>query len=290
MLLSKAITEVLKSAGLDVSKHSAIIDASQFEIPDDAANALLSDFNSNVLTVESAKANGQLAAHFRALSLNPIDTELEKLLLDAPELAESIKDEKNTYQKINKAISAAKKKLSESVASGQSKADQKELKDELNRLNAELAASKSEIEVKIKEAKLEAEKPWKEKIAKRAFNSLFEGKAYPESFNRTASIFAHQQALTEKLNALGADLVFDYETEKYVAVQKSNPELPFYLNNQLLNIDSMIDEIGANNNLYKVSEPTPSANTPRSPQFTPTAAKSKNSYMARKAAEYLETK
>ena len=286
MLLSKAITEILKSSGLDPAKHSAIIDAAQFDIPDDSANALLQDFNSNVLTLESAKANGQLAAHFRALSLNPIDTELEKLLLDTPEIAESIKDEKNTYQKITKAIQTAKKKLAESVQTG-NKADQKELKDEIQRLNHEFAQAKSDYENKLKEATIAAETPWKEKIAKRAFNSLFEGKQYPESFNRTASILAHQQLLNEKLNNFGAELVFDYDAEKYVAVQKGNPELPYYHNNQLLNIDSLIDEIGANNNLYKVSEPTPATKTP-TPSFVPNTAKSKNSYMARRAAELLQ--
>lgn len=286
MLLSKAITEILKSAGLDTAKHSAIIDAAQFDIPDETATALLNDFNSNVLTLESAKANGQLAAHFRALSLNPIDTELEKLLIDTPELAESIKDEKNTYQKITKAIQTAKKKLAESVQSG-NKGEQKELKEEISRLNQEFASAKAEFETKLKEAQFAAETPWKEKIAKRAFNSLFEGKPYPESFNRTASIFAHQQSLNEKLDSMGASLVFDYESEKYVAVQKANPELPFYLNNQLLNIDSLIDEIGANNNLYKVSDSPQSITTPK-PTFTPHPAKSKNSYMARKAAELLQ--
>ena len=264
MLLSKLFEGVLKNANIDTQKFGELLNAMQFEITDGVGNEFLNEFNKNYFTLEAAQSHPKVAAHYRAITLSPIDEQLESLLPE--DLKEGIKSEKSTYDKLRKSLTQLKTKLEAVKETPETKEGVAKLQDEIKNLNKQISDLTEQKEAELLKAKEEAVNPYKQKIRDKAFDSLFFGKQYPSDFPVDVFLATHKSKLTEKLKELNADLRFNEENESFNLFHKGE-ELPLILNNKPIILADLIDEVGSTNKLYKQSEaaPQPGITKPTNP-------------------------
>lgn len=266
MKIGEAFTVFAKAAGLDLTdaKYADIL-------------ATQGDMKEDILTLDLARNNPDLKAHFHAQAFNGIDATIDELAkangLSDDQIAE-LKAEKATGKRLN----LFNKLVNETYAAkikdaGKDKSSTAQA--EIDRLTAEAKAIKESYEAKLAE---------KEKSLN---DTLF-------NFEYDGVLGKHQLAVELSKDILrpqtlawiadkGAKVVRG-EDGKLKLVNANDPTLDFTLNNEKPSVDGLVSALLAEKKLLKVTEPagnggadnkgTPAKVTPGSDANTSIADKS----------------
>ena len=254
------IATLLEKAGLD-PKDVQFKDVVGIgvELPDEVTNKLDETF----LTIDTAKNNAVLKAHFRATALNPFDQFVDKKLgelgFDDATIAE-IKSKSSTYDKIPALLEKA---IAATTAKERAAAPDKEaFKKEIDKLNAQILAEKSTWEQKVKDAQTAAAS----EIENVLLESSLVGKPWvykeiPEHVNISTAL----ATIKAELEAKGAIAVRDGKSFKLM--QKANPELAYMEGNKEVPYTDFTNKTLANAKLLQVTPAGPPA--PPNPPVPP---------------------
>ena len=217
-------------------------------VPDE----IVSHFNSTLLTLDQAKTNYDLKNHFYGAALAPVEKELQNLAtayeLSDEEIAE-INAVKSTFSK----IPALKAKLDNAMQRKAAAAggDKGKHAEEIVRLNAEIAAAKTEMS-----------------NATQRISSEYENKFLDMALNNFMSQYSYTDAIPKDVAAMTARNLFDQTVSakraKYklvnnelTLVNADDESLPFMQENQPVQFKSFVDKIVADNKLLKTAGTPP---------------------------------
>ena len=251
--LSDIVKLIAEKVGLDLTDKSMIdLLSVSATVGDEAFGKIESGLNS-LLTVETAKHNSQLAAHFKANALLPADTEIAKLL-DEFGFDDTLKGEfateKSTYKKIG--LLAKKVQELEAKKAGASGGDKKALQDEILKLNKAIADTKADYENKIKTLQSESEN----NILNYALESHLGGKQYADSIPEAIRVSSALQLINKELAAKGAKAVRAADGSIKL-IQSANPDLDYLENNKPVAFGEFSDKVLSTHAMLKVSGQPP---------------------------------
>lgn len=228
------------------------------EIPDNVATAM----QTNLMTLESAKANGTLKSHFFAQAFNGVDTELERLIGDDifdDNFRTEIKGEKSSTQRMVKAwtkqketlVSKYEKELADLKKAGKGGGDEAEaLKIQINQLNNQIASVRAEYDTKINTLKSEHEG----ELTNLQLEQMLSGfrYAFPAEMPMPARIAAVKAVLLPEINSKGLKIV---RKDGNLALLKSDGTDPYNETNQLITLKDLVSKTMADNKLLEVTPP-----------------------------------
>lgn len=239
------------------------------DFPDNLANPIVTKINAApLLTLEAARNNPDLKNKFKAEALNGMDSALATLMSElqlGEDVVSEINGTGNTYQKVPALVKKIKE-LEVAKAAAASK-DKPELTQQINALNQKLA----EIQTSSATALAQKEQQHLDEMTE----LLLDGKIRSKNLN--TSVFPADTVvalarlkLTEELQNKGVKIKNVNRTLQLK--QAAEEGLDYYENNTPVTIDSMIEQVLANNKLLAVSGPTPPVNTTGLPPiFQPSA-------------------
>lgn len=242
---------VAEKTGLDLTDKSMIdLLSVNATIGDEAFSKMETSIN-GLMTVETAKHNPILSAHFKSQALLPADTEIQNLLetlgLEDSDKAEFL-SEKSTYKKIGKLVEKARA-LEAKKANGKG-GDTTALTAEIAKLNAEILKVKSEYEAKIAAKEAEAQS----QILNYALEAQLQGKAYSEAIPEALRVTGAMSLVNKELAAKGAKVIRNADGVLKM-VQLSNPELDYMENNKPVGFGEFSDRVLSTHAMLKVSDP-----------------------------------
>lgn len=253
--LKDLVTLLAAKTGLDLANEPALTDllSANLSVSDEAFTKLEGGIN-NMITLEAAKNNSQLAAHFKAASLLPADTEINNLIaklgLDDTAKGE-FAAEKSTYKKIGMLVEKAQA-LAE-AKSGAKPGDKDALQKEIDRLNAAINAEKQNAQAAIAAAKNEAEGH----ILNYAIDSVLGSKNYSDAIPASVRLTTAKTLLEQELQKQGLKPVRNADGSIKL-VKADNPELEYYdNNNKKVGFGEFTDSILSTHAMLKVSAPAP---------------------------------
>jgi len=207
--------------------------------------------NESLMTIEVAKENPILKQHFRASSLNPIDTEIEKLLTEyeVPDAeAAAIKAEKNTYEKIPTFIKVVKAQLDSKAtkAVGDKATLIKTIEEKDAIILSDRAKAKLEKEQLIAENK-NKERDWN-------ISGSLAGYNYSKTYgDRADAIALAKIKLERQLASDGAKVILGTDGMPKL-VSASDEALEFTRESQKVSYKDYIDKLVADNKMIEVTE------------------------------------
>lgn len=242
---------IAEKTNLDITDKSFIdlltVNAS---VGDEVYNRLESGLN-NLLTIESAKHNPALAAHFKANALLPADTEINNLL-DELGFDDTIKtefaSEKSTYKKIGNLVRKVKELENKKAES--KGGDKAALTSEINKLNQDIIALKKQSDEQIKQIQSEHENS----LLQYALQSELKGKSYSESIPESVRLVSAQTLLEQELKKNGAKVIRTTDGALKL-VRSENPELDYLENNKPVGFGEFTDKVLSTHAMLKVSDP-----------------------------------
>lgn len=266
MKLSDFIAAMALKFNIDTSNPAfADILSSAVDVPDSVATMFVS--NNSLMTAEAAKNNSALKMHFRAAALGPLDRSVEDVMaeLELPEeIRAEIKGNNNTYEKIPALMRKIKEyEAQKSTASGKDKTD---LTTKINELNQKVAEAVNTSN----SALAERDKVHAEEIKDLILNSKIASRKLDTSrFDMDLMLSLARQKVDSELVKKGAKIVNQNRT--LVLKQVQDDGLDYYENSQPMDIDTLIDQVLANNKLLAVTgqPPAPGANPLGFPPLPP---------------------
>lgn len=256
MKLSELLNNVMIAAGIpgddeNLKKLLGNPALNQDDIPANWEQA-----SSNIMTVDTAKYHPAVKSHFYGAALNPVETELQKLM-EAYEFGDEDKAEftgiKSTYQKIpllKEKIDALMTKKA-TANSG----DSKKYADQISQLNAEIVKIKQEAQRQVQEVESKRINELKELH----IDSMLNGYNYIKTLSKDVAKVSAKTLMNQYLDSKGAKVKI--ENGKLALVNAQDEALPYVENNQPVEFKSLLDRIVADNRMLDLGG-VPSATTP----------------------------
>lgn len=256
MKLSELLNNVMIAAGIpgddeNLKKLLGNPALNQDDIPANWEQA-----SSNIMTVDTAKYHPAVKSHFYGAALNPVETELQKLM-EAYEFGDEDKAEftgiKSTYQKIpllKEKIDALMTKKA-TANSG----DSKKYADQISQLNAEIVKIKQEAQRQVQEVESKRINELKELH----IDSMLNGYNYIKTLSKDVAKVSAKTLMNQYLDSKGAKVKI--ENGKLALVNAQDEALPYVENNQPVEFKALLDRIVADNRMLDLGG-VPSATTP----------------------------
>lgn len=256
MKLSELLNNVMIAAGIpgddeNLKKLLGNPALNQDDIPANWEQA-----SSNIMTVDTAKYHPAVKSHFYGAALNPVETELQKLM-EAYEFGDEDKAEftgiKSTYQKIpllKEKIDALMTKKA-TANSG----DSKKYADQISQLNAEIVKIKQEAQRQVQEVENQRINELKDLH----IDSMLNGYNYIKTLSKDVAKVSAKTLMNQYLDSKGAKVKI--ENGKLALVNAQDEALPYVENNQPVEFKSLLDRIVADNRMLDLGG-VPSATTP----------------------------
>lgn len=268
--LHKFLTDQFKRSGItgnaDLEKiltdNKDAFDA--IEIPPLAVNL----FSENLMSIEQAKNNETLKAHYHGqlgggIDSNVMDFFKANEILEPGDL-EELKSIKSTGQKVSKALEKMFGKLADAKKQA-SKSGTVEANQKVQELELQIANLKGEYEGKISEV----ESRYKSKLENEWIksNTAFDwSDAYPVE----TRVPVYQTLLQKELDSLGAKLVYNHETGKPEIVSATDPTLKVFPGGkELLFSDIHVATLQKNKLMKEAGAGGGNPNPSNTPSFTP---------------------
>jgi len=246
MKLSELINNTLIAAGVAVDDPNlkallANPELSKDDIPSEWATAA-----NNIMTIETAKYNPAIKSHFYGAALSPVEKELANLM-DAYGFTDEDKTEianvKSTFAKIP--VLKAKLDAVIEARQGAGGADIKKYTDQIQQLNKEILAAKSEAQKQIESAQATMTQEKLNLYLDNILNSYTYTDAIPKDVAKVSARTLAEQTLATKK----AKIVIENGGLKLV--NSEDEQLPYMENNQPVEFRSFLDKIIGDNRLLK---------------------------------------
>ena len=232
-------------------------------IPDEIGGKFTETLTGGLLTKDAAKNDPDIKAHFTALALNGVDTEIEKVIADM-ELDEEtktlLKNTDSTYKKVSLIPARLKSKyealIEEAKKGGQSNGDVDKLNGEIAALNTELSGLKdSSIGKDVYDSAIADHAA---QILDMNIKTLLAGRKLTSVLPRNVAISAAKNVFDEAIKIKGIKL----DASDGLKLKTADGSQDYYEKNQPVNIDDFIDGLLADNKLLDVSPPGGGGNPP----------------------------
>jgi hypothetical protein len=249
--LGNLLKKLILRAGLDAgdAKLAELLSINA-TVGDDTFNRL-SDFLEGALSLDSAKNDSRLDAHFRQRALSPLDAEIKKITEEFgfdDELKSQFDSEKSTYKKTR--LLAEKIKELEEKRSLSKNGDKATLEAEIIRLHAEMVKAKQAADARVKEMSEQAN----QQMLDYAIRSELGTKPYADSIPEAIRVSGAYNLLQHELNAKGIK-VSRTDDNKLKLVKADNPDLNYMDNNKEVSFDEFATKLLAAHTMLKVSDP-----------------------------------
>lgn len=210
-----------------------------FEVPDKVKEAL-----PTLLTIDEAKHNPTLKAHYYGNALDPFNKKVESWLKDngvSDDEAKAISENKNTFEKIEKAIAAI------AATKPQTKANDAELKQKINELNLMLSQQQRERDEAVNSVRNEYE----QRFTEQEIDAIIGSKPLPGQFDSEVERKIAREFLNKKLAEKNAAIKRIDGKLKLVA--KDDEKMFIFDNGKELDLDTLTNMALADNKFIKVN-------------------------------------
>ena len=250
--LGNLVKKLLEKAGLNPSdaKYADLLSINS-TIGDEAFNDM-SNFLDGALSLEAAKNDSRLDAHFKSKALLPLDSEIKKLLEEFgfdDETKGIFETEKSTYKKTRLLAEKVKELEVKKAASGNT-GDKKALTDEITKLNKQIVDDKKAFDDKLKAAEDAAN----QRIMDYAIDAELGGKNYADNIPAAIRVSGAKDLLARELSAKGIKVVRTADN-KLKLVKSDNNDLSYMENNKEVQFGDFVDKILGTHTMLKVSGP-----------------------------------
>jgi hypothetical protein len=251
----KLFKKLILRAGLDMDDAKLAELVSTGSGIDDETFARLNNFLENALTLESAKNDGRIDAHFKQKVLSPLDAEIRKISDEFgfdDEVKTQLESEKSTYKKTR--LLAEKIKELEQKKSLARTGDKATLEAEIIKLHAEMVKTKQAAEAQVKEITSQASK----QMLDYAIKSELGAKSFADSIPEAIRVSGAYNLLQHELQAKGIE-VCRTDDNKLKLVKAAQPDLSYMENNKEVSFDEFTTKLLAAHTMLKVSDPAAQA-------------------------------
>ncbi len=210
-----------------------------FEVPDKVREAL-----PTLLTIDEAKHNPLLKAHYYGNALDPFNKKVETWLTDngvSEDEAKAISENKNTFEKIEKAIAAI------AANKPQTKTNDAELKQKINELNQMLSQQSRERDEAVNSVRNEYE----HRFTEQEIDAIISSKPLPGQFDNEVERKIAREFLNKKLAEKNASIKRIDGKLKLVA--KDDEKMFIFDNGKELDLDALTNMALADNKFIKVN-------------------------------------
>lgn len=248
------ITKLCTMAGIEQNDPALIDLISRSEFSNaKIADEIVQKINSSLFTLDAARNNESLRKHYHAEILNGLDdnihTVVDKLGID-PMIADELKSEKRTIQKYNKLVEKVLE-LQDKKAETKSATNKSELEGEILKLNNQI----KELSVKLKEAPLERDKVWQDKLKSKAIENTLSSYRFANENNipKEVLIETAKVLLNKKLSENSVSI--QYDNDKDSISLKTESGMDFYMDNSPVSFKSYVDSILAESKMLEIPRP-----------------------------------
>jgi hypothetical protein len=260
-LLAEILEQLLPKIGIaqGTDEFNAIVQNKgvAFEVPDKVKEAL-----PTLLTIDEAKHNSTLKAHYYGNALDPFNKKVETWLKDngvSEDEAKAISENKNTFEKIEKAIAAI------AATKPQTKSNDAELKQKINELNQMLSQQQRERDEAVNSVRNEYE----QRFTEQEIDAIIGSKPLPGQFDADVERRIAREFLNKKLSEKNATVKRIEGKLKLVA--KDDEKMFIFDNGKELDLDTLTNMALADNKFIKVNgagsqaqpKPTQGGQTPK---------------------------
>ena len=242
-LLAEILEQLLPKIGIQqgTEEFNAIVQNKgvAFEVPDKVKEAL-----PTLLTIDEAKHNPTLKAHYYGNALDPFNKKVESWLKDngvSDDDAKAISENKNTFEKIEKAIAAI------ASTKPQTKANDAELKQKINELNLMLSQQQRERDEAVNSVRNEYE----QRFTEQEIDAIIGSKPLPGQFDTDVERKIAREFLNKKLAERNAAIKRIDGKLKLVA--KDDEKMFIFDNGKELDLDTLTNMALADNKFIKVN-------------------------------------
>lgn len=242
-LLAEILEQLLPKIGIQqgTDEFNAIVQNKgvAFEVPDKVKEAL-----PTLLTIDEAKHNPTLKAHYYGNALDPFNKKVETWLKDngvSDDEAKAISENKNTFEKIEKAIAAI------AATKPQTKANDAELKQKINELNLMLSQQQRERDEAVNSVRNEYE----QRFTEQEIDAIIGSKPLPGQFDSEVERKIAREFLNKKLAEKNAAIKRIDGKLKLVA--KDDEKMFIFDNGKELDLDTLTNMALADNKFIKVN-------------------------------------
>ena len=242
-LLAEILEQLLPKIGIQqgTDEFNAIVQNKgvAFEVPDKVKEAL-----PTLLTIDEAKHNPTLKAHYYGNALDPFNKKVESWLKDngvSDDEAKAISENKNTFEKIEKAIAAI------AATKPQTKANDAELKQKINELNLMLSQQQRERDEAVNSVRNEYE----QRFTEQEIDAIIGSKPLPGQFDSEVERKIAREFLNKKLAERNAAIKRIDGKLKLVA--KDDEKMFIFDNGKELDLDTLTNMALADNKFIKVN-------------------------------------
>ena len=242
-LLAEILEQLLPKIGIQqgTEEFNAIVQNKgvAFEVPDKVKEAL-----PTLLTMDEAKHNPTLKAHYYGNALDPFNKKVESWLKDngvSDDDARAISENKNTFEKIEKAIAAI------ASTKPQTKANDAELKQKINELNLMLSQQQRERDEAVNSVRNEYE----QRFTEQEIDAIIGSKPLPGQFDTDVERKIAREFLNKKLAERNAAIKRIDGKLKLVA--KDDEKMFIFDNGKELDLDTLTNMALADNKFIKVN-------------------------------------
>jgi hypothetical protein len=242
-LLAEILEQLLPKIGIQqgTEEFNAIVQNKgvAFEVPDKVKEAL-----PTLLTIDEAKHNPTLKAHYYGNALDPFNKKVESWLKDngvSDDDAKAISENKNTFEKIEKAIAAI------AATKPQTKANDAELKQKINELNLMLSQQQRERDEAVNSVRNEYE----QRFTEQEIDAIISSKPLPGQFDTDVERKIAREFLNKKLAERNAAIKRIDGKLKLVA--KDDEKMFIFDNGKELDLDTLTNMALADNKFIKVN-------------------------------------
>jgi len=242
-LLAEILEQLLPKIGIQqgTEEFNAIVQNKgvAFEVPDKVKEAL-----PTLLTIDEAKHNPTLKAHYYGNALDPFNKKVESWLKDngvSDDDAKAISENKNTFEKIEKAIAAI------AATKPQTKANDAELKQKINDLNLMLSQQQRERDEAVNSVRNEYE----QRFTEQEIDAIIGSKPLPGQFDTDVERKIAREFLNKKLAERNAAIKRIDGKLKLVA--KDDEKMFIFDNGKELDLDTLTNMALADNKFIKVN-------------------------------------
>jgi hypothetical protein len=247
------VKKLLEKAGLNAAdaKYADVLSING-TIGDEAFNDM-SNFLDGALTLDAAKNDSRLDAHFKSKALLPADSEIARLLEELgfdDVIKGEFTAEKSTYKKIGLLANKVKELEAKKATAGTG--DKKALSEEITILNNQILAINKERDDKVKAAEESAN----QRILDYAVNAELGNKNYADNIPAAIRVSGAKDLLVKELSAKGIKVVHTADN-KLKLVKSDNPDLSYMDNNKEVSFGDFVDKLLGTHTMLKVSGQPP---------------------------------
>lgn len=239
------------------------------EIATDLPEGIETKIQGSLFTVESALANSEITGKIKSENFDAVDQkliEVAKVLGLDEGFLHQLKETKGTFNRmesVGKAVLQVQKSALEKAAEGAPKGDQKELQDEIKKLNAKIAShtddnvSKTDHQDVIDGYEDMLTDNAKALLQLQA-NSLFAGQNWAMDVDAEVNVMTAKMLFNTELAAKGINLVNDNGILKL----QSEEGKPYFVDNKEVTPQAFANDLMAGKKLLKVTDPKIKVPTP----------------------------